>query len=240
MRRRHAERRDGRRPDQLRPVAFERGFLPHLAGSVVASFGRTRVLCTVCVDEGVPEWMAGKGSGWLTSEYGMLPGSTDRRKPRDRAGKVDGRTVEIQRLIGRALRQAVDLKRLGERTLWVDCDVLSADGGTRTAAITGAWIALRDAQARLRKDRLIRRDFVSSQVAAVSVGIVDGTPLLDLDYAEDSRAETDMNLVMTSRERFVEIQGTAERGAFSDAELRALLALGRRGLAELFRMQADA
>jgi len=218
-------------------VTFQRNFIPHLAGSVLVSFGQTRVLCTVCAEEGVPGFLEGRGQGWLTSEYGMLPGSTDRRKPRDRAGKVDGRTVEIQRLIGRALRQAVDLKRLGERTLWIDCDVLQADGGTRTAAITGAWVALRDAQARLRKEKKIRKDFIVTQIAAVSVGVVDGTPVLDLDYREDSTAGTDMNLVMTGEDRFVEIQGSAEHGAFSDEDLASLLRLGRSGLRSLFRLQ---
>ncbi|NUN49852.1 MAG: ribonuclease PH [Candidatus Brocadiae bacterium] len=233
-------RHDGRGAAELRPVTFQRDYLPHLAGSVLASFGRTRVLCTVCVEESVPGWMAGRGEGWLTSEYGMLPGSTDRRKPRDRSGKVDGRTVEIQRLIGRALRQAVDLRALGERTLWIDCDVLQADGGTRTASITGAWVALRDAQARLKKARKIRKPFLRTQIAAVSAGVVDGRPVLDLDYVEDSNAGTDMNLVMTGEGNFVEIQGSAERGAFSDADLASLLALGRGGIAELFRLQRDA
>ncbi|MBI2923154.1 MAG: ribonuclease PH [Planctomycetes bacterium] len=234
------QRHDGRRGNELRAVSFQRDWLPHLAGSVLVSFGRTRVLCTVCVEESVPEFLKGKRQGWVTSEYGMLPGSTDRRKPRDRAGKVDGRTVEIQRLIGRALRQAVDMKKLGERTLWIDCDVLQADGGTRTAAITGAWVALRDAQSRLRKEKKIRKDFLACQVAAVSVGIVGGSPALDLDYREDSTAGTDMNLVMTSAGRFVEIQGTAEHGAFSEEDLADLVALGKDGLKTLFEMQRRA
>ncbi|MCE9583057.1 MAG: ribonuclease PH [Planctomycetes bacterium] len=233
-------RHDGRAADDLRQIGFKRDFLPHLAGSVLVAFGRTRVMCTVCVEETVPEFLRGKGQGWLTSEYGMLPGSTDRRKPRDRGGKVDGRTVEIQRLIGRALRQAVDLRALGERTLWIDCDVLQADGGTRTASITGAWIALKDAQARLKREKKITGDFVVQQVAAVSVGIVEGRGVLDLDYREDSTAGTDMNLVMTSRGQFVEIQGTAEHGAFSEKQLLELLALGRRGMERLFKMQREA
>ncbi|KAF0245022.1 MAG: ribonuclease [Planctomycetota bacterium] len=230
-------RRDGRGADELRPVAFRRNILAHLPGSVLAAFGKTQVLCTVCVEEGVPDFLRGKGTGWLTSEYGMLPGSTNRRKPRDRSGKVDGRTVEIQRLIGRALRQAVDLGALGERTLWIDCDVLQADGGTRTASITGAWVALSDAQDRLIREGKLFKKFVSQQVAAVSVGIVGGRARLDLDYSEDSQAGTDMNLVMTSRGQFVEIQGTAEHGAFSEKQLGEMLKLGRKGMERLFELQ---
>jgi ribonuclease PH len=223
----------------MRPVTFQRDFVPHLSGSVLTSFGRTRVLCTVCVEESVPEWMRGRGEGWLTSEYGMLPGSTDRRKARDRAGKVDGRTVEIQRLIGRALRQAVDLKRLGERTLWVDCDVLEADGGTRTASITGAWVALRDAERRLLAAKKVRKPFLVRQVAAVSVGEVAGRIVADLDYKEDSTAGTDMNVVMTGDGRFIEIQGTAEREPFDGTRLEALLDAARRACARLFQLQKE-
>ncbi len=230
-------RRDGRGADELRPVAFRRNILAHLPGSVLAAFGKTQVLCTVCVEDSVPDFLRGKGQGWLTAEYGMLPGSTNRRKPRDRSGKVDGRTVEIQRLIGRALRQAVDMAALGERTLWIDCDVLQADGGTRTAAITGAWVALRDAQDRLIREGKLFKRFVSQQVAAVSVGIVNGRASVDLDYSEDSTAGTDMNLVMTSRGQFVEIQGTAEHGAFSEKQLHEMLRLGRKGMERLFELQ---
>ena len=200
-------------------MRFERGFTEHSQGSVLACFGRTRVLCTATVTDGVPHFLKGKGQGWLTAEYSMLPSSTPGRKPRDRAGKVDGRSVEIQRLIGRALRAVVDLKRMPERTIWVDCDVLQADGGTRTTSISGAWLAIHDALTWMDGKRLLREWPLMDQLGAVSVGVVDGTPVCDLDYPEDSKAETDMNLVMTGSGRFVEVQGAAEGAPFDRSEL---------------------
>ncbi|MCG3133442.1 MAG: Ribonuclease PH [Planctomycetes bacterium] len=234
-------RPDGRAADQLRTIRFERGFTDVAEGSVLVSFGRTRVLCTASVVEGVPAWMAGKGRGWMTAEYAMLPSSTSPRKERDGTrGKTDGRSVEIQRLIGRALRSAADLRALGERTVAVDCDVLQADGGTRCASITGAWVALADAAARLVAGGRIPATFLTGSVAAVSVGIIDGEPRLDLPYAEDSRAEVDFNVVATGDGRLVEVQGTAERGAFSRAQHDALLELALSGCARLTEMQAAA
>ncbi|MBL6721658.1 MAG: ribonuclease PH [Planctomycetes bacterium] len=233
-------RHDGRQPEDLRTLRFERGFTEHSQGSVLACFGRTRVLCTATITDGVPHFLKGKGQGWLTAEYSMLPSSTQGRKPRDRAGKVDGRSVEIQRLIGRALRAVIDLKRLPERTLWVDCDVLQADGGTRTTAISGAWLAVHDALTWMDGKRLLREWPLMDQLAAVSVGVVDGTPVCDLDYPEDSRAETDMNLVMTGAGRFVEVQGAAEGAPFARTELDRMLALGEAGISRIFEAQKAA
>ena len=221
-------------------MRFERGFTEHSQGSVLACFGRTRVLCTATVTDGVPHFLKGKGQGWLTAEYSMLPSSTPGRKPRDRAGKVDGRSVEIQRLIGRALRAVVDLKRMPERTLWVDCDVLQADGGTRTTSISGAWLAIHDALTWMDGKRLLREWPLMDQLGAVSVGIVDGTPVCDLDYPEDSKAETDMNLVMTGSGRFVEVQGAAEGAPFDRSELDRMLELGEGGIRSIFEAQKAA
>lgn len=224
----------GRRPDQLRPLAFQRHYLGQAPGRVLVTMGKTAVLCSCCVEMAVPEFLEGKGTGWLTAEYGMLPGSTNKRKPRDKAGKVDGRSVEIQRLIGRSLRAIVDLTKLGERTLWIDCDVLEADGGTRTAAISGAYVALVDALNAV-KDKLPNPidAILTDSVAAVSVGVVDGEPRLDLEYVEDRDAAVDMNLVMTGGGAFIEVQGTGEETTFTRAELDALLALGEAGIKEI-------
>jgi ribonuclease PH len=223
-------RKDGRRPDELRPFKLRRRYTRQAPGSVLAQMGRTTVLCTCTVDLAVPPFLVGSGKGWLTAEYGMLPGSTSTRKPRDRGGKIDGRTVEIQRLIGRSLRAVVELERLGERTLWIDCDVLEADGGTRTASINGAYVALLDALAS-RKDLLGPAGaLVRDSVAAVSVGLVGGEELLDLDYAEDRDAEVDLNLVMTGAGQFIEVQGTGEEATFSRAQLDRLLKLGMLGI----------
>jgi ribonuclease PH len=227
-------RRDGRRPDQLRPVTFERHFNDRPPGSVLVSYGRTRLLCTAVVEEGVPPFLAGSGQGWLTAEYAMLPASTDRRKAREgRTGKPDSRSLEISRLVGRALRAVVDLRALADRTLWVDCDVLQADGGTRTAAVSGAFVAVRDALAALQP----AVNALRGSVAAASVGVVDGEPLLDLDYQEDARASVDLNVVLTGDLKYVEVQGTAESRPFDDAELRSMLALARAGIAEITRLQ---
>ena len=230
-----------RRPDQLRPIHFVRGFTRHAEGSVLVAFGDTRVLCTASVEPGVPPFLRGQGRGWITAEYGMLPRATDRRTPREAAkGKQGGRTQEIQRLIGRSLRASTDLGALGERTVTLDCDVLQADGGTRTAAITGAWVALREAVDGLLAAGELAADPIRTQVAAVSVGVYQGTPVLDLDYAEDSSAETDMNLVMDGEGRFIEVQGTAEGTPFSRAELEALLDLGAAGIREIQAAQRAA
>jgi ribonuclease PH len=229
-------RADGRQPDDLRPLKITRGYTRHAAGSVLVEAGRTVVLCTASVENKVPDWMAGKGRGWFTAEYGMLPGSTSPRKRRDVA-KVDGRTSEIQRLIGRSLRAIADLDKMGERTIAVDCDVLDADGGTRTASITGAMIALVDALHSLADKPLAA---LRDSVAAVSVGLVDGRPMLDLDYSEDVEAEVDMNVVMTGSGRFVEIQGTGEEATFSDDELTALVRLARSGTQRLTALQREA
>lgn len=232
-------RSDGRLPDHLRPLRFERGYTKKAPGSVLASFGETRVLCTALAVEGVPSFLQGKGKGWLTAEYGMLPSSTDTRKPRDK-GAQDGRSVEIQRLIGRSLRAVVDLSLVGERTIWVDCDVIQADGGTRTCAISGAWVALHDLFTQLDKKRLLRGFPLKTALAAVSVGVVKGEVLCDLCYAEDSQAETDMNLVMTGDGRFVEVQGSAEGAPFSAAELQAMLTTGEAGCRTIFAAQQAA
>jgi len=234
-------RPSGRRPDQLRPVTITRQFSKHAEGSVLVSFGDTRVICTASVDERVPGFKRGSGSGWVTAEYGMLPRATHTRNQREAAsGRQGGRTLEIQRLIGRALRAVVDLSALGERTITLDCDVIQADGGTRTAAITGAYVALVDAVASLRKRRAVTREPIHGAVAAVSVGIFAGQTVLDLDYAEDSTAETDMNLVINDAGAFVEIQGTAEGHAFRADELAQLIALGQQGVAELIALQRAA
>jgi ribonuclease PH len=230
-----------RAADALRPLAIVRGYTKHAEGSVLVSAGDTRVLCTVSVEDGVPPFLKGKGRGWLTAEYGMLPRATNTRMRREAAeGKQSGRTQEIQRLIGRALRAVVDLTALGERTLKVDCDVLQADGGTRCASITGAYVAVADAIDWCRAQGLLAGNPLVDSVAAVSVGVVDGVPLLDLDYAEDSRCDTDMNVVMTGAGGFVELQGTAEGAPFSRAELDTLVALAARGLAEIAAAQRRA
>ena len=233
--------RAGRAAAELRPIRFHRKFTMHAEGSVLVEFGNTHVLCTASVEEKVPGFLKGKGSGWVTAEYGMLPRATHTRVAREAAtGKQSGRTQEIQRLIGRSLRAATDLAMLGERQVTIDCDVLQADGGTRCASITGAMVALVDAIARLRAAGLLQQDPVRDFVAAVSVGIVDGVPMLDLDYDEDSACGTDMNVVMTGSGKFVEVQGTAEGEAFSRRELDALLDLAGRGIAELVGLQKKA
>ncbi|MFL6602842.1 MAG: ribonuclease PH [Steroidobacteraceae bacterium] len=229
-----------RAPDELRPVTFTRRFTKHAGGSVLVQFGDTHVLCTASVEDTVPSFLRGKGQGWVTAEYGMLPGSTHTRSPREAAkGKQSGRTQEIQRLIGRSLRAVTDLKALGDRTVTIDCDVLQADGGTRTAAITGGYVALADACDQLLARKAIPASPLHGQVAAVSVGIFAGTPVLDLDYAEDSNAETDMNVVMNNGGGFIEIQGTAEGHAFRRHELDALLNLAASGIGRLFALQAQ-
>jgi len=236
-------RADGRTPDQLRVVTFERGFSKNAEGSCLVSFGNTRVLCTASFSEGVPRWKKGSGEGWVTAEYAMLPRATNTRNDRESVrGKIGGRTHEISRLIGRSLRAVIDVKALGENTIVVDCDVLDADGGTRTAAITGAYVALADAVAWGKANGAIAAGALalSDSVSAVSVGIIDGAPMLDLPYEEDVRAETDMNVVMTGAGSFVEVQGTAERAAFSKAELDALLELAAAGNAELAALQKAA
>ncbi len=232
-------RGDGRALDELRPVSFVRDFTVMAPGSALASFGQTKVLCTASVEERVPPWMRGSGKGWVTAEYSMLPGSTPERASREAAkGKQSGRTQEIQRLIARSLRAVCDLVALGEIQVTVDCDVLQADGGTRTASICGAYVALHDAFTRLQQRGVLRANPLTDSVAAVSVGIIDGVPMLDLPYAEDSRAEVDMNVVMTGAGRFVEVQGTAEGMAFSRGELESLLGLAEGGIKELSTLQA--
>ncbi|RMH42231.1 MAG: ribonuclease PH [Gammaproteobacteria bacterium] len=234
-------RPSGRSAQQLRPVNIQRGFTKHAEGSVLIEFGETKVICTASVAEGVPRFLKGQGQGWITAEYGMLPRATNSRNDREAArGKQSGRTQEIQRLIGRSLRAAVDLSMLGEYTITVDCDVIQADGGTRTAAITGGCVALVDALEYLRRQGHVRTNPLKHLVAAVSVGIFDGEVVLDLDYQEDSAAETDMNLVMTEAGGFIEIQGTAEDGSFSAEQLNTMLDYGRRGLLELFDIQRAA
>ncbi len=241
-------RNDGRQPDELRPLSFRRRYTRQAPGSVLVRMGRTTVLCTCCVEPAVPPFLTGSGKGWLTAEYGMLPGSTNTRKPRDRGGKIDGRSVEIQRLIGRALRAVVNLEVLGERTLWIDCDVLEADGGTRTASINGAYIALLDALAVTRKSKPIPLlpplppvvEIVRGSVAAVSVGLLDGRQLLDLDYSEDKDADVDLNLVMTGGGDFIEVQAGGEEATFSRPQLDRLLDLGKRGLDAITHAQRAA
>ncbi len=231
-------RPSGREPDQMRPVIFTPNYTKHAEGSVLAEFGDTRVLCTASVENRVPPWMRGAGHGWVTGEYGMLPRSTHSRSGREAArGKQGGRTMEIQRLIGRSLRAATDLDALGERTVTLDCDVLQADGGTRTAAISGAYVALLIAMQKLCKDRKLKTNPVHGQIAAVSVGIYRGVPVLDLDYEEDSQAETDMNVVMNEAGRFVEVQGTAEGHAFTREEFDTLLEMASAGVSEIIEAQ---
>ncbi|MDQ3769423.1 MAG: ribonuclease PH [Actinomycetota bacterium] len=235
------QRSYGRAPDGLRPTAIITGFVRTATGSALIEVGETRVICTASVDESVPRWMAGKGRGWLTAEYSMLPASTGERKLRDvTKGRPDGRTVEIQRLIGRAVRGVVDFEALGERTVYLDCDVLQADGGTRTAAVTGAYVALALAAQRLRDEGKVTASPLSGSVAAVSCGMVDGVPLLDLDYAEDSTAEVDANVVMTGDGGLIEVQATAERTPLSRAHLDELLALAAGGIEELRLLQETA
>ena len=226
-------RHDKRKRDELRPVKIKRKYTRATAGSVLFQAGKTTVLCTASISDRVPPWLAGKGKGWVTAEYNMLPGSTSPRKSRDRGGKIDGRTTEIQRLIGRSLRAIVDLEALGERLITVDCDVLEADGGTRTASITGAFIALADGIRSIKDLPDPKRSPLIDSIAAVSVGIVDGKPMLDLDYIEDVGAAVDMNVVMTGAGRFVEVQGTGEEATFSEEELSALLKLAKRGIKQL-------
>ena len=232
------KRADGRELDQLRPLTIEPGFIDSAHGSVLFSIGKTRLVCTAMIEESVPGWMRGRGTGWVTSEYGMLPGSTSDRKPRDATrGKLDGRTVEIQRLIGRSLRSVVDFKALGERTIWIDCDVLQADGGTRCAAICGGYAALHLALSGLVDAGKLRELPLSDSVAAVSVGIVGGSPMLDLAYVEDSRAEVDMNVVISGNGQMIEVQATAERTPFGRASLDELLSLAAAGIEEISAVQ---
>ena len=234
-------RSGGRAADQLRPVRITRGFTKHAEGSVLIEFGDTRVLCTASVEDKVPPHQKGSGEGWVTAEYGMLPRATHTRSAREAAkGKQSGRTQEIQRLIGRSLRAVFDLKKLGERTISLDCDVLQADGGTRTASITGAFVAAQDAVNRLLAEGKLSESPILGHVAAVSVGIVQGVPVLDLDYPEDSACDTDMNVVMTGVGHYVEVQGTAEGVAFTREEMNQLLALAEKGIAELVEMQTAA
>ncbi|MFZ4718538.1 MAG: ribonuclease PH [Ilumatobacteraceae bacterium] len=237
-------RPDGRAHDQLRPITFERDYTEMAAGSVLVTFGKTRVLCTASIDEDVPRWMRNSGKGWVTAEYSMLPGASPERIDREAAkGKQSGRTVEIQRLIGRSLRAACDMRLLGERQVIVDCDVLQADGGTRTASICGGYLALHDALTRLVQNKAIKQHPLTSFCAAISVGIHNGTPVLDLPYAEDSTAEVDMNVVALGQPgeepRYVEVQGTAEGQAFSRSELDSLLGLATAGISEIIALQAE-
>jgi ribonuclease PH len=236
-----AKRPDGRGPAELRPVRITRDFTEYAGGSVLYECGKTRVLCTATVEEKVPEFLVGRGKGWVTAEYGMLPSSTPGRKARSSAkGRADGREVEIQRILGRALRAVVDLAALGPRTVWIDVDVIQADGGTRTAGVTGAWIALHDAVRRLREKGLLAADPIRGQVAAVSVGVVGDRPLLDLCYVEDAGAEVDLNVVLTAAGEYVEVQGTGERRGFTPAEFEAMLALASKGCDELLALQRKA
>jgi ribonuclease PH len=220
----------GRQPDELRTLSFKRRYTRQAPGSVLIRMGRTTVLCTCCVEPSVPPFLVGTGKGWMSAEYGMLPGSTNNRKPRDKAGKVDGRSVEIQRLIGRSLRAIVNLDKLGERTLWIDCDVLEADGGTRTASINGAFIAVIDALHSLKGRTAPVQEIVRDSVAAVSVGLLNDVELLDLEYVEDKDAQVDLNLVMTGAGQFIEVQGTGEEATFSRSQLDRLLKLGKVGV----------
>ncbi len=234
-------RPSGRNPDQIRPVRITRNFTKHAEGSVLVEFGDTQVICTASVDESVPRFLRNKGRGWVTAEYGMLPRATGSRSNREAtSGKQGGRTVEIQRLIGRSLRAAVDMEALGERTVQIDCDVIQADGGTRTASITGAFVALSDAMETLVEAKRIRTNPLHGMIASVSVGIVDGEAVVDLDYAEDSTAETDMNVVMNDQGAFIEVQGTAEGHAFRREELDAMLNLATSGIGDLVSAQRQA
>ena len=233
-------RLEGRAANQLRSVKITPGFISQAEGSVLIEIGRTRVICTATVEEAVPPFLKGTNKGWITSEYAMLPRSTNTRTPREStSGRKSGRTHEIQRLIGRALRASIELEKLGERQIWIDCDVIEADGGTRTASITGAFMAMSQAIQRLVKSKKVAENPIRSHVAAVSVGIVKNVPILDLNYVEDSSADVDFNLVMTDRDEFVEIQGTAEKFPFSTSALNELLQLGRQGIQELIQMQKN-
>lgn len=234
-------RPSGRTPEQMRNVSITRNYTKHAEGSVLVEFGETRVLCTASVETRIPGWMRGSGKGWVTAEYGMLPRSTGSRMGREAArGKQGGRTMEIQRLIGRSLRAVINLEALGENSITLDCDVIQADGGTRTASITGAYVALADAIDHMLEKRLIKKNPIIGHVASVSVGIFEGTPVLDLDYAEDSNAETDMNVVMNEAGAFIEVQGTAEGHAFRREELDSMLALAESGILELIEIQKQA
>jgi ribonuclease PH len=234
-------REDGRAVDELRPITITRHWLDHAQGSCLVEFGRTKVLCAASATEGVPRWRKGSGLGWVTAEYAMLPQATHDRSQRESVkGRIGGRTHEISRLVGRSLRAAVDYTALGENTITIDCDVLQADGGTRTAAITGAYVALADAVTHLREKGALAGEPLVQSIAAVSVGIIDGNPMLDLPYVEDVRAETDMNVVMTGEGAFIEVQGTAEGAPFVRSELDALLALAEKGCADLTRLQQEA
>lgn len=233
-------RPSGRTPHQIRDLSFQRNFTKHAAGSVLVSCGDTRVLCTASVEDRVPHFLRGKGQGWVTAEYSMLPGATHTRSGREAArGKQSGRTQEIQRLIGRSLRAIIDLQALGERTITLDCDVLQADGGTRCASISGAYVAIHDAVEKLLADKVIKKSPLHGQIAAISVGIYQGEPVCDLDYAEDSNAETDMNVIMNEAGGFIEIQGTAEGHAFKREEMDALLNLAISGIEEIQQAQRD-
>ena len=237
------QRPDGRAADELRTVTFKNNIAPHATGSTLIEWGDTRVICCATIEEEVPRWMKAQGveGGWITAEYSMLPYSTLDRKRRDSSkGKIDGRSQEIQRLIGRSMRAALDLVKIGPRTVWIDCDVLQADGGTRTASITGGYVALSLALAKLKADGLLTVDPIVSPVAAVSVGVVNDVPILDLPYVEDVAAEVDMNLVMNAQGEFIELQGTGEKDTFSDAELAAMLTHGRKGISELLELQKAA
>lgn len=232
-------RPSGRQPDQLREISFTRHFTQHAEGSVLVAFGETKVICTASVDERLPRWMKDQNRGWVTAEYGMLPRSTNSRMGREAArGKQGGRTMEIQRLIGRSLRAAIDLERLGQHMITLDCDVIQADGGTRTASISGAYVALMDAINGLIKEDKLSESPIIQPIASVSVGIYQGTPVLDLDYAEDSSAETDMNVVMNADGQFIEVQGTAEAAPFSGDEMNAMLALAQKGISEIIDAQS--
>ena len=233
-----SQRVDGRRPDQLRPVSIERGFMKHAEGSALIKMGDTHVICTASVENRVPHFLRGKDTGWITAEYAMLPRSTHTRIQRETQGPK-GRTQEIQRLIGRALRAVIDLDKLGARTLWIDCDVLQADGGTRTASISGAYVAVVDAIDKLKNEGEIEEDPLGDSVAAVSVGIIGNTPMLDLCYAEDATAEVDMNIVMTGQGNFVEVQGTAEGNPFTLDQMQHLIALAQKGISEIAQLQRD-
>ncbi len=227
---------DGRQPDQMRPISIERGYMKHAEGSAFIKMGNTHVICTASIEERVPPFLVGKQSGWITSEYAMLPRSTHSRSQRETHG-AKGRTMEIQRLIGRALRAVVDLTKLGERTLWIDCDVIQADGGTRTASISGSYVAVMDAIAHLKNKKKITQNPIRDSVAAISVGIINGIPMLDLCYHEDSTAEVDMNIVMTGAGNFVEVQGTAEGDPFNFDQMQQMIDLAKRGIGQITQTQ---
>lgn len=234
-------RAHGRKPDELRPVVIHRGYTKYAAGSVLIEMGDTRIICTASVEDGVPRHRLGSGHGWITAEYSLLPGSTLTRTSREVSrGRINGRTQEIQRLIGRCMRAVADMTKLGERTIWIDCDVIQADGGTRTAAITGAYVALVDALNKMKEKELIRQLPLKDTVAAVSTGLVNNEVLLDLDYSEDVAAQVDMNIVMTGNGKFIEIQGTGEEHTYSDGQLTEMLAVARKGIAELTGLQKEA